>query len=213
MALPAVNTKFKRVGVGQLYLAVAPTTATDAEDYYAVFFGAGGAAAKKTLTGGVVPFANLTDFSVKIKPSTVDFDPLAGTKTKVETGIEEATAEFSFYDLDPAHLNFMYGAAAADLITEAAATGVAGRKTALIGPGGNQESYVAMFRMPSPIEGEFSHYLLTNCSLVSELDLKFDKKSALQGKITLQLDVSPFLFNSKGFGVVMISDDPSTPAI
>ena len=62
MSLTTILSSFKRVGPGQLYLAPAPTadpgTATVAsttDGYYALFFGSGGKAAKKTLTGGVLP--------------------------------------------------------------------------------------------------------------------------------------------------------------
>lgn len=214
MAIPGQNINYKKTGVGMLYIAAAPTTASTTDDYYEVFFGSAGAAKKKTLDTGIVPFANLTEFKLSIKPSTVEFNPLAGTKTKVETGIDEASAEFSFYDLDAAHLNFMYGGNAADIETVAAASGTAARKISLIGPNaGGNASYCAMFRMPSPtVSGEFTHYLITNCSPIGELDLTFSKSNPIAGKITLQCDVSPFLFNAKGYGVVMLTDDPTAPA-
>lgn len=222
MALTVVNTSFKRVGSGQLFLAPAPTAdpgtatvPTTTDGYYALFYGAGGKAAKKTLTGGIVPWGNLTasGMSLKITPSTVEFDQNVGTKKKVVTGIEEATVEFEYFDLTPAHLVDMFGSQAADLIAVASAVGVAGRKIAILGPNANNALYTAMYRMPDPVlAGEFWHWLFPAGNIIGTLDLKLSKKDTYQGKVTMSLEGSPFMNNAQGFPVVAVTDAPDAAA-
>lgn len=223
MALTTYLNSYKRVGPGQLYLAAAPTTdpgtatpASTVDGYYALFYGAGGKAAKKTLTGGITPWCNLTaaGMNLKIKPSTVDFDPNNGPKKKIVTGIEEAMAEFEFYDVNPAHLVDLFGSQAADLIAVAAASGVAGRKIAVLGPNANNASYTAMYRIPDPVlSGEFWHWVLPAGNIIGELDLKLSKKDTLQAKLTMSLEGSPFLNTAQGFPAVAFTDAPDAAAI
>jgi len=223
MALTTIVNSYKRVGPGQLYLAPAPTAdpgtgtpATTADGYYGLFYGAGGKAAKKILTGGVLPYLNSTSggMNLKIKPSTVDFDPNNGPKKKVVTGIDEAMAELEYYDVDPAHLVDMYGSQAADLISVVAAAGVAGRKIAIIGPSSSNALYAALYRIPDPVlAGEFWHWLLPAVSIIGELDLKLSKKDTLQAKLTLSMEGSPFLNNAQGFPAVAFTDAPDAVAL
>ena len=171
--------------------------------------------AKKQLTGGINPWGNLTagGMSLKIKPSTVDFDPNNGPKKKLVTGIEEATVEFEFFDVNPAHLVDMFGAQAADLIAVAATTNVAGRKIAVIGPTANNALYTAMFRTPDPLlSGEFWHWIFPAANIIGELDLKLSKKDTLQAKVTLSLEGSPFMNNAQGFPIVAVTDAPDVAA-
>jgi len=227
MALTTILNSYKRVGPGQLYLAAAPTSdpgtatvASTTDGYYALFYGSGaapaGKVAKKQLTGGILPWGNLTasGMNLKIKPSTVDFDPNNGPKKKIVTGIEEAMVEFEFFDLNPAHLVDMFGSQAADLIAVAATTNVAGRKIAIIGPNANNASYVAMYRIPDPVlSGEYWHWLFPAANIIGELDLKLSKKDTLQAKITMSLDGSPFMNNAQGFPVVAVTDAPDAVAL
>lgn len=221
MALTTINNSYKRVGPGQLYLAAAPitdpgaaTVASTTDGYYALFFGLG-KAAKKTLSAGILPWGNLTSsgISLKIKPSTVDFDPNNGPKRTIVTGFEEASVEFEFFDLNPAHLVDMFGSQASDLIAVAAGSGIAGRKIAVVGPSANNASFTVLYRMPDPVlAGEFWHILIPCANIIGELDLKMSKKDALQGKITMSLDGSPFMNNAQGFPVVAIVDSPDAAA-
>ena len=223
MSLTSILNTFKRVGPGQLYLAPAPaadpgtgTVATTTDGYYALFYGSGGKAAKKTLTGGVNPWGNLTaaGMTLNIKPATVEFDPNNGPKTKMVTGIDEASVEFEYYDVNPAHLVDMFGSQAADLIAVAAAAGVAGRKIAVIGPSANNALYSALYRTPSPvIAGEFWHWLLPAANIIGELTLKLSKKDTYQAKVSMSLEGSPFMNNAQGFPVIAITDDPDAAAI
>jgi len=218
----AIST-MKRVGPGQLYLALAPnadpgtaTTATTTDGYYALFYGATGKASKKALNVGVKPWATLdsSGLDVKIKPSTVTFDPNNGPKVEMVTGIESATAEFTFFEVDPDHLVDIFGSQAADLITVAASTGTAARKIALLGGQSYNTLYSVLYRIPSSlVPGEFFHYLFPCASLLADLEIKMSKKDEMKVKLTLQLQASPFLFNSAGNGVVVVSDDPTAPAL
>ena len=223
MSLTSQLTTFKRVGPGQIYLAAAPitdpgsaTVPTTTDGYYALFYGAGGKAAKKTLTGGVNPWGVITSggLTVNIKPSTVDFDPNNGPKTKIVTGIDEATAEFEFYDVNPAHLVDMFGSQAADLIAVVAATGIAGRKIAVVGPNANNALYTVLYRIPDPLlSGEFFHVLFPAANIIGELGLKMSKKDQLQAKVTFSLQGSPFMNNAQGFPIVMVSDAPDAAGL
>lgn len=230
--LASAMSTMKRVGPGQLYFAPAPTTdpgtttglpvadttATEmsTDGYYALFYGAAGAAAKKALTAGVKPWASLdnTGLDLKIKPSTVKFDPNNGPSVEVVTGIESAAAEFTFFEVEPAHLVDIFGSQAADLITVAAASGVAARKIALLGPQSYNTLYTPMYRIPSSIvPGEFFHYLFPVASMNADVEVKMSKKDEMKVKVSLQLQASPFLFNSAGNGVVVITDDPTAAAL
>ena len=222
MALTTILNSYKRVGPGQLFLAAAPTadpgTATAAstvDGYYALFYGSSGKAAKKTLDTGKVPWCNLTSagMTLKIKPSTVEFDPNNGPKKKLVTGIDEAAAEFEFYDVNPAHLVDLFGGSAADLIAVVAAAGTAGRKIAVIGPNASNALLTAMYRIPDPaLTGEFWHWVLPAGNPIFDLELKLNKKDALSAKFTLELEGSPFLNNAQGFPVVAFTDAPDAAA-
>ena len=209
-----IDKSFKRIGTGSLFLVAAPTSGIITQDDYFDLFYTDGVARKGTPT--VSAFSNLTSagLNVKVKSATVDFDPNNSPKTKLVTGIDEATAEFTFYDLTPAHLNTMFGAASADLITVAATTGKAARTIALVGPSSANKPYTVMYKMTSPaITGESWHYLFPNANIVCDLDLKMSKKDAFEAKITLQLDGSPYLNNAEGYGVVFITDDPTAAGL
>jgi len=219
MSLATANSTIKKVGPGQIYLAPAPTTGiTNEEDYYKIFFGSTGtlAAAKKVLTGGILPWATLdnTGLDFKVKPSTVKFDPNNGPAVELVTGIESASAEFTFFEVDPAHLVDLFGSQAADLITVAAATGVAARKIALLGPQSYNTLYSVLYRVASStVPGEFWHYLFPVASIVSDIEIKMSKKDEMKVKVTLQLQCSPFIYNAAGNGVVVITDDPTSAGL
>lgn len=220
--LSSQQINYRRVGPGQLYVAAAPTTDPGAgagtepteAGYYAIFYADG--EAKKVLKAGVVPFltADNAGLDLKIKPSTVKFAPCVGTTTELVTGIETATAEVTMFEAwDPAKLVDIYGGQAADLITTVAAVGKAARSIALLGPQSYNTPYVAMWRMASPtVPGEFRHYFFPLCTMVPDLELKLNQKDELKSKLSFQLQCSPYLLNSQGFGVVVISDDPTAPA-
>ena len=219
MPLTSASSIYKRVGPGKIYIVPAPTTGiTTEEDYYKLFFGATGtaAAAKKVLTSGVNPWATLdkSGLDLKMKPSTVTFDPNSDTKSKVITGIDEAEADFTFYDIDPPHLVDIFGSQAADLIAVAAATGVAARNIALLGPQSYNIPYTVLYRFASMVvPGEFVHWLFTNVLFIPEIDTKMSKADEMKIKLTLELQCSPFLMNSAGNGVIVITDDPTAPGL
>jgi hypothetical protein len=180
-----------------------------------LFYGATNKASKKVLNAGVTPWASLdnTGLDLKMKPSVVKFDPNNGPAVEIVTGLESAAAEFTFFEVDPAHLVDLFGSQAADLISVAATTGVAGRKIALLGPQSYNTLYSVMYRIPSSIiPGEFFHYLFRVASVLADIEIKMSKKDEMKVKVTLQLQASPFLFNSAGNGVVVITDDPNAPA-
>lgn len=221
MALSAASPLFKRVGPGQLYLAPAPTadpgTATPAsttDGYYGLFYTT--PANKKALKAGTTPFVTLEKggLDIKIKPSKVTFDPNNGPKMEIVTGLDEASAEITFFDLTPAKLVDMFGSQAADLITVAAASGVAGRQIALLGAQSYNTYYSLLYRIPSPtIPGEFWHYLLPAVTMFPDLDLKLSKSDEYKAKLTFQIQPSPYLLNSAGNGVCVITDDPTAAAL
>jgi len=219
MALTSASSIYRRVGPGNLYILPAPSAGiVTEEDYYKLFFGATGtlAAAKHVLSAGIKPWATLdkSGLDVKIKPSEVAFDPNSGPKTKLVTGIDEASAEFTFYDVDPPHLVDIFGSQAADLIAVAAATGVAARNIALLGPQSYNVPYTVLYRFPSQVvPGEFVHWLFPLATFDTEIDTKMSKGDEMKIKIALQLNCSPYLMNSAGFGVVVITDDPTAPGL
>ena len=214
MALATYNGNFQKVGTGQLYLAAAPaadpgsgTLASTIDGYYGMFYQ--DAAAKKIIKVGVYPYCNLTadGLSQKVKPSTVEFDYNNGPKTKMLAGIDEATVEFAFYDVDAGHLKDVFGLATSDVIAVAAAAGKAGRKIAAIGANANYNNVVALFRMPSVlVPGEFDHFLWPLASFIPEIDVKLSKKDAYNVKVTLGLRPSPYAVNAAGNGIICVAD-------
>jgi len=214
MALTSINGNFEKVGTGQLYLVAAPsadpgagTLSSTSEGYYGLFYTT--PADKKTLKGGVLPYCSLTADGVaqKITPSVVEFDHNNGPKTKKLAGIEEASVEFSFFDVDANHLKDAFGLAAGDLLAIAAGAGVAGRKIAAIGANVNYTNVAALYRMPSvQVPGEFDHFLWPLANITPELDVKMNKKDAYTVKMTLSLRESPFMTNAAGNGIIMLAD-------
>ena len=215
MALATANPALKREGSGRLYLVPAPVSGiTDAEDYAALFFS--DPAAKKALLPAVKQYATMdkSGLTLKITPSKTKFETNAGPNVERRTGIESATAEFTFFEVDPAHLGDLLGAQAADLIQVAAASGVAKRDILLVGASNYTQQLCALYRMASPtIPGEFTHYLFTNASMLASVELKMAKNEAMTLKVELQLEESPFLNNASGNGVILITDDPTAPAL
>lgn len=221
MALATYNGNFQKVGTGQLYLAAAPaadpgsgTLASTIDGYYGMFYQ--DAAAKKIIKAGVYPYCNLTadGLSQKVKPSTVEFDYNNGPKTKMLAGIDEATVEFAFYDVDAGHLKDVFGLAASDVIAVAAAAGRAGRKIAAIGANANYNNVVALFRMPSVLEpGEYDHFLWPLASFIPEIDVKLSKKDAYNVKVTLGLRPSPYAVNAAGNGIICLADTADDAAL
>ena len=223
MSLSSAASSFRRVGPGQIFLAPAPTVSTGfttEEGYYGLFYQT--AANKVALLAAMAPWANIdnTGLDLKIKASTVKFDPNIGPAVEVVTGIESATAEITFFDVDPPHLVDIFGSQAGDLIAVAAGTGaaapgtpitgVAARNIALLGPQSYNIPYCVLYRMQSMnTPGQFFHYLFPNVILTPDLDIKMSKKDEMKAKLTFQLMCSPFLMNSAGYGVVVVSDDPS----
>lgn len=216
MALAVINTNIQRVGTGNLYLAAAPTSdpgsgtlATSVDGYYALFYGSAGKAAKKTLDTGIVAWSNITanGMNLKVKPAFVEFDPNNAPKSKVLAGIDEATVEWEFYDVNPDHLKDVFGLAAGDLIAVTAASGVAGRKIAAVGANANMANLVAMYRMPSAlISGEYDHFMFPLVNLMPEIDVKLSKKDAVTVKVSASLRPSPYAKNAADNGVFCVFD-------
>jgi len=223
MPISSQAANYRRVGPGQIYLVPAPNVATgftSEEGYYGLFYQ--NPANKVALLAAMLPWINLdnTGLNLKIKSSTVKFDPCLGPAVEVVTGIESAQAEVTMFDVDPPHLVDIFGSQAADLIAVAAGTGatapgtpltgVAARNIALLGPQSYNLPYSVLYRMQSMnTPGQFFHYLFPNVILTPDLDIKMSKKDEFKAKVTMQLMCSPYLMNSAGYGVVVISDDPS----
>jgi hypothetical protein len=63
------------------------------------------------------------------------------------------------------------------------------------------------------VPGEFFHYLLPAASMMADIEIKMSKKDEMKCKVTLQLQPSPYLNNSAGNGVVVITDDPTAAGL
>jgi hypothetical protein len=242
MSLSSAAPNYRRVGPGQLYLLPAPTTdpglavltptiltcdplATtqqlgSVDGYYAMFFGTAaaplGLVAKQTLLNTIKAWGNgdSTGLDLKIKMQKAKFDSNIGPAVEVVTGIETASADITIFDVDPPHLVDMFGSQAADLLTCVAATGVAARNIALLGPQSYNTQFTALYRFPSLVTpGSYVHWLFPNVLASTDIEIKMSKKDEMKLKVSLQLMCSPWLLNSQGMGVVVITDDPNAPAI
>jgi len=214
MALTTINAGFEKTGKGNLYLAAAPTTDPGGSTtilatitgYYAKFYADG--TTRKTLTGGVLPWANLdsSGLNVKIKQNTVEVDPNNGSKHPIGIIDTEMSGEITFLDCDPAHLADAFSCTAAELQAFAAASGKAGRKTVLLGGQSILLKYTALYRMPSLITGEYDHWLFPRIVISPDIDLKLSKKDAISCKLRFTAQPDIYALNADGFGEMAFAD-------
>lgn len=190
MTLSVANTSQIRSGKGQLFLAAYPasnagtTLTTRAEIYYELFYADG--TIRKTLAGGVTPWATLTadGFSLKVKQDQIKFDPNDGAEFVVGIKDTAVTAEFSFGELTAAKLSEVLSSAADTILTTAAASGTAGRTTVAMGSESAIKYYTALYRVESKqFPGEYDNYLLPKVNFEADFDLSLKKGEAVKLKV------------------------------
>ncbi len=228
MALATVNRLFERPGRVEVFLALAPTTDPLASptgvaandnplrliEYYKLFYSDG--SARKALKAGVVPYANIDGegVTVKTKANPIEVDPNSGSKHTIGYADFESSIEFPILDGDADHWKDIIGARAEDIISTAAASGVAGRKTVLWGAQKMPLRVVALLRMPSIlVPGEYDNRLYFRNVMTLDADEKFNKKSAVNMKIVLSPQNDVFMVDSDGTGHTGAIDNALMPAL
>ena len=228
MALTSINRLFERPGRVEVFLALAPTVdplasptgvaATDNPlrliEVYKLFYADG--TARKALKAGVKPYANIDadGVSSKVKANPVEVDPNSGSKHTIGYSDFETSIEFPILDLDVAHWSDILGARAEDLVSTAAATGVAGRSTVLFGAQKVPTKVVALLRMPSVlVPGEYDNKLFFRAAMTVDAEEKFQKKNATNAKITLSCQNDVFMVDSDGTGHIGAIDNALVAAL
>ena len=212
MALTSVNGSLERTGKGQLYLVSAPVADPGASialritGYFNLFYAAG--TMKGTPT--VSPWCNMdaSGLSIKAKQNTVEYDPNDGSKHPVGIIDCDMSGEFTFADVDPAHLADAFSCTTEEIITIAASTGKGARSQALLGGQSVFNKLTAMYRMPSGlgIAGEYDHFLFPRVIISPDADLKLSKKDMVTVKLKFTALNDIWLKNNAGFGEQCIAD-------
>lgn len=193
MALANINTNYTIPGYAQLYLAEYPvagytgdTTADKVDAAYELFYTDG--AARKALKTGVYEWGFLSGdgLSVKIKGEPVKVKANGMGEYPIAYANFSAELEGAIFDCNSAHVKDMFGVESGDIITTAAASGIAGRETLLIGGQKLIKTYVAMARLQSPVTGEFEHYFFPRVKMSAE-DVELAMKDAEVIKMKFKL--------------------------
>ena len=218
MTLTTVNRDFANNAPGQLFLfayptadpggTTSPTNTTRLAGLLALLYDTD--TAYKTLKSGVSPWGDIDEngLQFKVKTTQLAFPRNDGSvPARKQSGIEEATATLDIYDADAAHWADCFGLASADLLTIAAASGHAGRQSALLGFPDSSAYYVAILRMRSATTGEYDHLILPRVNFLVEPDIKYSQKDKIQLKAVLNCNGDKYILDSHGIPVFAI---PST---
>lgn len=187
--LGSINQLKKITGSANVYLAAYPsggyTGATDAlrvTNVKSLFFSDAATDADRVLIPSVYSDIDASGIEIDIKQTPVEFDPNSGPKYKAANGPTEVTVKWKFKDVDANKIMDAFSGLTGDLFTTTAATGVAGRKTVLLGRN-SAPLYVAMLvRYPtSTISAggvtEFQNVYVPFATITPDWQIKLDKKS------------------------------------
>lgn len=181
--LGALNQSKVVAGPATVHLAAYPTGgytgASEALKITALktLFFAGGDSST-TPTPSVYADLDASGVEVKIKTDEVKFSPNAGGDYKAANGPTTATVTFTYKDMDASHIMDAFSCVSGDLTTVAAASGVAGKKTVVIGRAGTPLKVAILIRYPSSIvAGAFDHIYVPMATISPDWTLKLDKKN------------------------------------
>lgn len=179
-------------GPATVYLAAYPsagyTGASDAAKVTALkalFFSDSATDACKTLIPSAYCELDASGVDLKFKQNPIEFDPNVGGKYKAANGPTELAVSWAFKDVDANKIIDAFSAIAGDTFTTSASTGVAGRKTVMIGRQGAPLKVAILIRVPSnAFPGEFEHIYVPMATLAPDWEIKLDKKSVAVCKLT-----------------------------
>lgn len=221
MAISTIDATLIQTAPGRIFLAPAITSVTGAtfaqkiDSIFATFYTDG--VARKTLTANT-PWAAITSdgLKAKLKQEAVTFDGNDGPPFPVGYQHLSAEAEVTVADLSADKLSEMLSGTANALLTFAAATGKAGRKTVALGGEAYPTLYTMMYQYPSKkFVGEYEHVLIPFATFEVDTDYELSKKSVRQAKIKITaLANSALLLNpDTGRPVYWIEDRVTAAAL
>lgn len=226
MAIATINSSFEQAGKSQFYLAAYPVggytganLAAKVTNAYTKFY-TDGSARYTPLTAQY--FNALADgFALKMKMNTVEVD--LNNESKRPSFIQDfsGTLEASFQDVDVDHLKDLFSAGSGDVISTAAATGIAGRDTLAIGNQVLLTKYALMIRTPSGNAlartggsgYEFDHFLFPKVVCDFDADFKFSKKETVSGKVKFTLLYDQSLVDLAGNAIIGLKDTTKAVAL
>jgi len=214
-----LNQSKKIVGPAQVYLVAYPTGGyTGASDAVRVtnvkslFYSDAATDADRVLIPSIYSDIDAAGIEVKVKQDKVEYDPNMGGKYKVANSVSEVSVTWAYKDLDANKIIDAFSALTGDTFTTTAATGVAGRKTVMLGRQ-SVPLYVAMLiRYPSEIVSagavqEYRNIYIPYATITPDWTLKIDKKSAATVKMTAEAICDMTLIGSGPMPPVALTDD------
>ena len=207
------------VGPAQVYLVAYPsggyTGATDAirvTNVKSQFYSDAATDADRVLIPSIYSDIDATGIEVKLKQDSVEFDPNMGGKYKVSNSVSECSVTWSYKDLDANKLIDAFSALTGDTFTTTAATGVAGRKTVMLGRQSTPLTVAMCIRYPSEIVSaggvqEYRNIYVPMANLTPDWTLKIDKKSAAVVKVTANGVCDMTLIGSGPMPPIALTDD------
>jgi len=217
--LGTLNQSKRIVGPAQVYLAAYPaggyvggSDALKVTALKALFFSDSATDADRVLIPSAYSDIDATGIEIKIKQNAVEFDPNIGSKYKVANAPSEATITWSYKDIDANKLIDAFSAVAGDTFTTTAATGVAGRKTIILGRQSTPLFVAILIRYPSEIISaggvpEYRNVYIPYATLTPDLTLKIDKKNASVLKVVATAICDMSLIGSNPMPPIALTDD------
>lgn len=221
--LGTLNQSKKIIGPAQVYLAAYPTAgyvgATDAlrvTNLKSLFFSDSATDACRTLIPSVYSDIDATGIEIKLKQGAIEYDPNMGSKYKASNAPSECTVSWSYKDLDANKLIDAFSAVAGDTFTTAAAAGVAGRKTIILGRQSVPLTVAMLIRYPSEIISaggvpEFRNIYIPMATITPDWDIKLNKKSVATVKVTATAICDMSLIGSQPMPPIALTDDVTAP--
>ena len=194
--LSTLNQSKKIAGVAQVYMVAYPTAGytggTDTlrmANLKSQFFTDSATDACRVLIPSVQFDLDATGVELKVKQTPIEYDPNAGSKYKAMNGPSEATVSWTFKDMDSNKIMDFFSGVSADLITTAAATGIAGRKTVYVGRQGSALTVAILIRYPANVTSaggvvEYQNIFIPQATVTPDWTLKLDKKSLATCKVS-----------------------------
>jgi len=223
MAVLGTLNQSKRIsGPGQVYLVAYPTGGytggTDAlkvTALKALFFSDSATDACRVLIPSIYSDIDASGIEVKLKQGSVEFDPNAGSKYKTSNAPSEVTVTWAYKDLDANKIIDAFSAVAGDTFTTAAAAGVAGRKTVILGRQSAPLYCAILIRYPSEIVSaggvaEFRNIYIPYATVTPDWTIKIDKKSVSVCKVAATGICDWSLVGTAAMPPVALADDVTT---
>jgi hypothetical protein len=201
MAIATINKGFKRSGKGNMIVLAHPATnpgtslLTTYQGYMALIYQD---THNKTLKTGVSYFAETDDGGLEV---TVTQEPLTyNTQDDKDAiaSIKQTTlkGKCKIYDADPAHWATLLGSTSSEILTQVAASGIAGRTQTFVGGSMYPLDALICWRMPSKdYPGEFDHYLFTCSNFVINGTEKLNANGMQMIEIDFTCKSDPWLMN------------------